>query len=180
MANIRKMGAEHKLAVAGPFLDDTVIRGIFVFQANSGAQVQQWANSDPAIKAGRLSAEIHGPWLVDPNAFHNPAEIQGLDQYTLVLMKRTEKGTSAAIDAILEQSSAFLQRMMAQGFLAVGGVFPPKDSGELRAVEIFRVNSEKTTELLKDDPAVKSGLLKPEIHPWATGKGILAQGLPLQ
>ena len=180
MANIRKMGAEHKLAVAGPFLDDTGIRGIFVFQANSGAQVQEWASSDPAIKAGRLSAEIHGPWLVDPNAFHNPAEIQGLDQYTLVMMKRKEERKSVALDAVLEQSSAFIQQMMANGSVAVGGFFPSDVPGELRAVDIFRVNPEQTAELLKGDPAVKSGLFTPEIHPWATGKGVLAPGLPLQ
>jgi uncharacterized protein YciI len=182
MANIRKMAAEHKLVIAGPFMDDTKLRGIFVLQAVSAARALGWANSDPAVKAGRLSAEVHGPWLIDPSAIHTPAEPPGMEQYTLVLMKRGENWKSDALgfNFAVKQHPAFVKEMTAQGYLAVAGLFPLSVPGELRAVDIFRVGAEQTATLLKDDPTVKAGLLKTEIHPWATGKGVLASGQPMQ
>ena len=167
MANIRKLGAEHKLVIAGPFMDDTTLRGIFVFQADSMAQAQEWANSDPAVKAGRLSAEVHGPWLIDPSAIHDPDKPPGMEQYTLVLMKRGGewKSDALAFNFVVKEHLAFVKQMGAQGYLAVAGLFPLSTAGELRAVDIFRVGAEQTATLLKDDPTVKAGLLKTEIHP---------------
>jgi uncharacterized protein YciI len=181
MANIRKMVAEHKMLVAGPFMDDTVLRGIFVFQADSLAQVQQWANDDPAVKAGRLSAEVHGPWLINPEAIHSPSDPPGMETYTLVLMKSGDHWNPTAPEVLdaRKQHAAFVQQMTDQGNLAVAGLFPRSDPGELRGVEIFRVGAEQTAKLLQNDPSVKAGLLKTEIHPWATGKGVLASGQPL-
>jgi uncharacterized protein YciI len=183
MANIQKMAAEHKLVIAGPFEEDTALRGIFVFQANSSAQVQDWANSDPAVKAGRLSAEVHGPWLVDPTAIHQPPAIpNGMEEYSLVLMKSGDKWNPNApgFMDVMKQHSAFVKQMIAQGYMAIAGPFPFSDQGELRGVAIFRVGTQQTARLVKDDPTVKAGLLKPEIHPWITGKGVLAPGQPLQ
>jgi len=182
MANIRKLSAEHKLVIAGPFEEDTALRGIFVFQADSVAQVQDWANNDPAVKAGRLSAEVHGPWLIDGNAIHPPATPEGMEQYSLVLMKRGDKWNPAApgFMDVIKQHHVFIEQMSAQGYMAIAGPFPLADQGELRGVAVFRVGVEQTAALVKDDPTVKAGLLKPEIHPWITGKGVLAAGQPVQ
>jgi len=182
MANIRKMTAEHKLLIAGPFMDDTILRGIFVFQADSAAQVQEWANSDPAVKAGHLSAEVHGPWLIDPNTIHDPAEPPGFEQYTVVLMKRGDHWNPNAPEFmdVMKEHHAFVKRMTDQGNMAIAGPFPFSDQGELRGVAIFRVGTERTAKLTQDDPIVKAGLLETEIHPWGTGKGVLASGQPMQ
>ena len=182
MANIHKMGAEHKLVIAGPFLDDTALRGIFVFQADSAAQAQEWANSDPAIKAGRLYAEVHGPWLIEPSGVHDPAEPPAFEKYTLVLMKQGDKwnpGAPGFID-VMKQHHALVKQMTEQGKLAIGGPFPFDDQGEIRGVAIFCVGAEQTAKLLQDDPVVKAGLIKAETHPWGTVKGVLASGLPME
>jgi uncharacterized protein YciI len=182
MANIRKLHAEHKLLVAGPFTDDTSLRGIFVLQAESLADAQQWANGDPAIKAGRLVAEVHGPWLIDPSAIQEPTTTQGMEQYTLVLMKSGEKWNPSApgFMDVMKQHSAFVNDMTERGNMAIAGPFPFSDPGELRGVAIFRVEAEQTTTLTQNDPMVKAGLLKAEIHPWITGKGVLPPGQPMQ
>jgi uncharacterized protein YciI len=185
MANIHKLAAEHKLVVAGPFLDDTPLRGIFVLQADSAEQAQDWANSDPAVKAGRLSAEVHGPWLVDPGAIHNPSEPPAFEQYSLVLMKRGDNWNpkSPEFTAAMKLHVAFVKEMTEQGALAIAGPFPFTDPttgpDDLRGVGIYRVGPEQTAKLTQDDPMVKAGLLKPEIHPWGTGKGVLASGQPM-
>ena len=182
MANIRKMTAEHKLVIAGPFMDDTVLRGIFVFQAESARQAQEWADNDPAVKAGRLSAEVHGPWLIDPSTIHDPAGSPGFEQYTLVLMKRSDHWNPNVPEFIdeMKQQSAFFKRMTDQGNMAVAGLFALSDQGELRGVAIFRVGTEQTAKLTLDNPTVKAGLLKTEIHQWGTGKGVLTAGQPMQ
>jgi uncharacterized protein YciI len=182
MANIHKMFVEHKLVIAGPFLDDTALRGIFVLRAESAEQAQEWANSDPAIKAGRLSAEVHGPWDIDPSAIHDPTKPEGFEQYTMVLIKRGDHFNPNAPDFmdVMKQHHALVKEMTEQGKLAIAGPFPFSDAGELLGASIFQVGAEQTAKLLQDDPAVKAGLLKTEMHPWGTGKGVLASGLPME
>jgi len=61
MANIKRMADEGKLCVAGPFMDDTDIRGIYIFNVGTIEEAKKLTESDPAIQAGRLIMELH-PW----------------------------------------------------------------------------------------------------------------------
>ena len=62
MQNINALAASGMLNVAGPFLDEGDMRGIFVFDCTSEDSVKAMIEGDPAIKAGRLIYEIH-PWM---------------------------------------------------------------------------------------------------------------------
>jgi uncharacterized protein len=182
MANIQKLAAEKKLVIAGPFMDDTTLRGIFVLLAESSAQAQEWANGDPTVKAGRLVAEVHGPWVIDPSAIHSPAEPAGMEQYSVVFLKRGENWNPNAegLSETRKAHMAFIKQLIENGSIAIAGPIAHGEDGEVMGLAIYRVGTEQTAKLEQEDPIVKAGFVKTEIHPWATGKGVLAAGQPLQ
>ena len=63
LANIRRLAEAGKLAVAGPFSDGGPLRGVLVFKTETVEEAKALADTDPAVRAGRLALEIH-PWLV--------------------------------------------------------------------------------------------------------------------
>jgi uncharacterized protein len=71
MANILKMGSEGKLVIAGPFMDDGDLRGLYVFRAVSMEEARALVESDPLVQAGRLRFELH-PWYAAKNITVTP------------------------------------------------------------------------------------------------------------
>lgn len=61
MANINRMAKEGKLVLAGPFLDNGDLRGLYVFNVATTAEAEALTKTDPAIQAGSLVMELH-PW----------------------------------------------------------------------------------------------------------------------
>lgn len=62
LENIIRMAENGKLVLAGPFLDDGEVRGIYIFNVPTIEEAQALTASDPAIQAGRLAMELH-PWF---------------------------------------------------------------------------------------------------------------------
>lgn len=78
LKNIMRLADEGKLIVAGPFLDNQDIRGIFIFNVSSVEEAQKLTETDPAVKAGSLVMELH-PWygsaaLVEAFKLHKKVE----------------------------------------------------------------------------------------------------------
>lgn len=61
LQNIVRMADAGKLVLAGPFLDEGDVRGIYIFNVTTVEEAQALTATDPAIQAGSLVMELH-PW----------------------------------------------------------------------------------------------------------------------
>lgn len=80
--NITRLAEEGKLVLAGPFMDDGDIRGIYIFNVKTIDEAKKLTATDPAIKAGRLLMELH-PWygsaaLMEVNNLHKKLAKEGI------------------------------------------------------------------------------------------------------
>ena len=76
------MADEGKLVLAGPFMDDTDVMGIYVFAVEPVDEAQKLTESDPAVQAGRLIMDLH-PWygsaaLMQINDLHKKVSKEGI------------------------------------------------------------------------------------------------------
>ena len=55
------LAEEGKLVLAGPFLDEGDLRGIYIFDVETVEEARALTETDPAIQAGRLIMELK-PW----------------------------------------------------------------------------------------------------------------------
>ena len=81
MKNIGRMADMGKLILAGPFMDNGEVRGIYVFNVATVEEARELTASDPAIQAGRLVMELHlwygSAALLLVNGLHNKVAKKG-------------------------------------------------------------------------------------------------------
>jgi len=82
LKNITRLANEGKLVVAGPFLDDQPIKGIFIFNVETIEEAKTLTETDPAIKAGSLVMELHPFYcsaaLMEVNNIHNKLQSKSI------------------------------------------------------------------------------------------------------
>ncbi|NRA50586.1 MAG: hypothetical protein HRU12_15750 [Phaeodactylibacter sp.] len=61
MENITRMAENGDLVLAGPFMGNGDLRGIYVFDVRTVEEAEALTNTDPAIQAGTLRMELQ-PW----------------------------------------------------------------------------------------------------------------------
>lgn len=71
MANIQRMADAGELVLAGPFMDNGDLRGIYIFNVETVEKAKQLTETDPAVKAGRLIMELH-PWYGSASLVQTP------------------------------------------------------------------------------------------------------------
>ncbi len=82
MQNIERLAKEGKLAVAGPFMDDKGIEGIFIFNVKTIEEAKALTETDPGIKAGVFAMELHPFYcsaaLIEVAATHERIQKKGI------------------------------------------------------------------------------------------------------
>jgi dipeptidyl aminopeptidase/acylaminoacyl peptidase/uncharacterized protein YciI len=181
LANIRRLAETGKLVAAGPMGDDGRLRGLFVFKTETLREAQSLADTDPAVRAGRLDLEIH-PFQSGEGigAGYDPARLKGdvpdeMVEQRLVFLRR-KPGASpdpALVQQVQDEQAAWVDRHYASGKLSVGGSFT--DDGEIRGLLVFAPDllPEEAKRLQEDAPALRRGLYEAEAHTWWVAKGVL-------
>lgn len=92
--------------------------------------------------------------------------------YYLVLLKKGPNRTqdSATAAEIQKGHMANIKRLYEAGKIDLAG--PMESDGDLRGIFVFNCDSyEEVLSLCASDPAIGSGRLQAEIHPWYSQKG---------
>jgi uncharacterized protein YciI len=171
--NVLSLLESGKAVIAGPIADQGELAGIFVLRAASKEEAREWAESDPAVKAGFFVAEMHPWWSED--VMKRPSAPVKLTTAYLAFLTRGAKWTPEQTPATAELQKAHLaniHRLAETRKLVVAGPFG--DNGQLRGIFVFKVATLAEARALADtDPAVQAGRLALDIHPWLVPEGVL-------
>ena len=95
-----------------------------------------------------------------------------MQKYFIVFLKSGENRSQSQEEAmkLQEQHLAYLGGLYEKGIINLNG--PSGGEGDIRGFSVYNVTTiEQAKEYAENDPMVKAGRLKVEIHPWWLAKG---------
>jgi len=162
-----------KAVIGGPLTDEGDIRGLYVLRAKSASEAREWADADPAVKAGHFAVEMH-PWWSEEVMKKAASPLKMTTSY-IGFLSRGAKWTpeeTPQTEELQKAHMANIHKLADMKKLVVAGPFG--DNGQLRGIFVFRVASlEEAKELAATDPSVQAGRLSIDMHPWLVPEGIL-------
>jgi uncharacterized protein YciI len=176
LANVLSLYEAGKVAIAGPFGDDSDLAGIFIFRTTSSAEAKELVDADPAVKAGLMTAEIH-PWFSEDVFKKTSLTPLKLESVYFGFLKRgpnRKEGDdqNPEIQALQKAHIANIVRLADMKKMVMAGPFG--DDGDLRGIFVFRAASLKEAQdLSATDPMIKIDRLRIELHPWNVPVGVL-------
>ncbi len=166
MANIRKMANDGRLLVAGPFEGGG---GIFIFNSRSVAEVTQWLDDDPGVKAKRWNVEVQPyRWRVgQPRLVQEPIEMT--DYQFVRFVPYIAKFNINDAPELLKKHDDYLKEIQKTGNVVAEGTFGDTEGG------ILVIKGDLNRTVIESDPAVHEGLLEIEIKKWFVARGAFGE-----
>jgi uncharacterized protein len=173
--NILALMEANKLVIAGPLADDGDVAGIMTLRTASPEEANSLVSSDPAVKAGLLTYEIH-PWWAEDIFKKANSPLKMTKVYLGFLRKGPNRkegdGESPEVQQLQKAHLANINRLAELKKLVLAGPFG--DNGDLRGIFVFRVDTlQEAQDLSATDPMIKINRLKLDLHPWMVPEGVL-------
>jgi len=129
-----------------------------------GQQAQETAAAAPVKYDAELAKKLGG-------------NDNGMKSYVLCILKTGPKDASVQgkeRDDIFAGHAANIQRLANEGKLAIAGPFEKNDKN-YRGLYVFNVTTiEEAQKLVMSDPAVRAGVLVPDLTPWYASAALMA------
>jgi uncharacterized protein YciI len=172
--HVQSLVASGKAAIAGPFVDNTRIAGVFVMNVSSADEARALEEADPLVKSADFSVEVL-KWWAAKGIMKPPQPPIKMRTYYFTFLRRGPKWTAEKTPEtakIQEGHMANINAMAKTGKLVIAGPF--ENAGDYAGVFVFKVDSIGEAKSLSEaDPAVKAGRLVVDVHPWMIAEGSL-------
>jgi uncharacterized protein YciI len=175
LRNVIALLTSGKAVAAGPFGDDSDVRGIFIFRAASTEEAKTWVDADPTVKAELLVPEMH-PWYSEDifGKANMPLDFKTVYFGFLKKGPNRKEGDDKTpeVQELQKAHLANIVRLAEMKKLVMAGPFG--DDGDLRGIFVFRVDSLKEAQdLAATDPMIKIDRLKIELYSWQVPTGVI-------